>query len=121
PQAINAGLDMYMAPDSWKGLYKNTLAEVKSGEVLMSRLNDAVERILKVKFRLGLFDQGAPSEQPLGGKFEVIGSPEHRALAQRAVRESLVLLKNRDHLLPLDPNARILVAGDGANSIPKQS
>src|SRR5690625_496684 len=121
PQAINAGMDMYMAPDSWKGLYKNTLAEVKSGEIPMSRLNDAVARILRVKFRLGLFDQGAPSEQPLGGKFDVIGSPEHRALARRAVRESLVLLKNKDHLLPLDPTEHILVAGDGADNIPKQS
>ncbi|HET8555387.1 MAG TPA: exo 1,3/1,4-beta-D-glucan glucohydrolase [Rhodanobacteraceae bacterium] len=121
PQAINAGLDMYMAPDSWKGLYKHTLAEVKSGRIPMSRLDDAVARILRVKFRLGLFDQGAPSEQPLGGKFELVGSKAHRALARRAVRESLVLLKNKDHLLPLDPGQHILVAGDGANNIPKQS
>src|SRR5699024_7444015 len=121
PQAINAGLDMYMAPDSWKGLYKNTLAEVKSGRIPMARLDDAVARILRVKFRLGLFEQGAPSQQALGGKFKLVGSPQHRALARRAVRESLVLLKNRDHLLPLDPDQRILVAGDGADSITKQS
>ncbi|HET7267067.1 MAG TPA: glycoside hydrolase family 3 N-terminal domain-containing protein, partial [Oleiagrimonas sp.] len=121
PQAINAGLDMYMAPDSWKGLYKNTLAEVKSGRIPMARLDDAVARILRVKFRLGLFEQGAPSQQALGGKFKLIGSPQHRALARRAVRESLVLLKNRNHLLPLDPDQRILVAGDGADSITKQS
>ncbi len=121
PQAINAGLDMYMAPDSWKGLYKNTLKEVKSGVIPMSRLNDAVARILRVKFRLGLFDQGAPSQQPLGGKFKLIGSPAHRALARRAVRESLVLLKNQDHLLPINPKEHILVAGNSANSIPRQS
>ncbi len=121
PQAINAGLDMYMAPDSWRGLYEHTLAEVKSGVIPMARLDDAVARILRVKFRLGLFDQGAPSAQPLGGKFNLIGSAAHRALARRAVRESLVLLKNEHHLLPLDPKQHILVAGDGANSIPKQS
>jgi beta-glucosidase len=121
PSAINNGLDMFMAPDSWKGLYKNTLAEVKSGTIPMSRLDDAVARILRVKFRLGLFDQGAPSTQPLGGKFKLIGNSAHRAVARRAVRESLVLLKNRNHVLPLDPRENILVAGDGANSIPKQS
>lgn len=120
PQALNAGMDMYMAPDGWKGLYKNTIAEVKSGVIPMSRLNDAVARILRVKFRLGLFDQGVPSQQPLGGKFKVIGSPAHRALARRAVRESLVLLKNTDHLLPLNPGEHILVAGMGANNIPMQ-
>lgn len=121
PQAINAGMDMYMAPDSWKGLYKNTLAEVKSGVIPMSRLNDAVARILRVKMRLGLFSAGLPSKQPLGGDFDLIGSKAHRALARRAVRESLVLLKNQDHLLPLDPHQHILVVGDGANNIPKQS
>lgn len=121
PQAINAGLDMYMAPDSWRGLYEHTLAEVKSGAIPMARLDDAVARILRVKLRMGLFEAGAPSAQPLGGHFELIGSPAHRALARRAVRESLVLLKNARHLLPLDPKRRILVAGDGADNIPKQS
>jgi beta-glucosidase len=121
PQAIDAGLDMYMAPDSWRGLYQSMLAEVKSGVIPMARLDDAVARILRVKLRMGLFEAGLPSEQPLGGHFDLIGSPAHRALARRAVRESLVLLKNQDHLLPLDPHQRILVAGDGADNIPKQS
>ena len=122
PQAINAGLDMFMAPDSWRGLYRHTLAEVKSGTIPMARLDDAVARILRVKFRLGLFEQGAPSSQPLARRAaEVVGSPAHRALARRAVRESLVLLKNRNHLLPIDPRKRILVAGDGADSISRQS
>jgi beta-glucosidase len=120
PQAIDAGLDMYMAPDSWRGLYAHTLAEVKSGVIPMARLDDAVARILRVKMRLGLFHAGLPSKQPLGGHFELIGSAVHRALARRAVRESLVLLKNEHHLLPLDPHEHILVAGDGANNIPKQ-
>ena len=119
-QAYNAGADMLMAPDSWRGLYANTLREVESGTIPMRRLDDAVARILRVKLRLGLFDEGAPSSQPLAGKFDLIASPAHRALARRAVRESLVLLKNAHHLLPLDPKQRVLVAGDGANNIPKQ-
>ncbi|WP_457652873.1 glycoside hydrolase family 3 protein [Rhodocaloribacter sp.] len=119
--AFNAGIDMFMAPDSWKGLYENTLAQVKSGVISAERLHDAVRRILRVKFRAGLFEKGKPSSRPHAGAFDELGSPAHRALARRAVRESLVLLKNEGGLLPLDPHARILVAGDGANDIGKQS
>ena len=119
--AINAGLDMFMAPDTWRAVYTNTVAQVKSGEIPMARLDDAVTRILRVKMRLGLFEAGAPSKRALGGHFEQIGSPEHRALAREAVRESLVLLKNEDALLPLDPKAHVLVAGDGADDVGKQA
>ena len=119
--AINAGLDMFMAPDTWKGLYENTVKQVKSGEIPMARLDDAVTRILRVKMRLGLFEAGAPSKRALGGHFEQIGSAEHRALAREAVRESLVLLKNEHALLPLDPQAHVLVAGDGADDVGKQA
>lgn len=121
PIAYNAGMDMLMAPDSWKGLYEHTLAEVKSGTIPMARLDDAVARILRVKFRAGLFTAGLPSAQPLARRAgQVIGSPAHRALARRAVRESLVLLKNNGGLLPLDPRKRILVAGEGADNISRQ-
>ncbi len=119
--AINAGLDMFMAPDSWKGLYENTLKQVQSGEIPMSRLDDAVRRILRVKLRAHMFEKGAPSTRPLGGHFELLGSPEHRAVARQAVRESLVLLKNAHQLLPLSPKVNVLVAGDGADNISKQS
>ena len=120
--AYNAGLDMLEAPDSWKGLYRNTLAEVKSGAIPMSRVDDAVSRILRVKMRLGMFKQGLPSQNPLArSSAQVIGSAAHRAVARRAVRESLVLLKNNHALLPLDPRKRILVAGDGADNISKQN
>ena len=119
--AINAGLDIFMAPDSWKGLYDSTLAQAKSGEIPMARLDDAVRRILRVKLRAHLFEKGAPSTRPLAGRFELLGSPEHRAVARQAVRESLVLLKNQGHLLPLSPGANILVAGDGADNISKQA
>ena len=119
--AINAGLDMFMAPDTWKAVYDNTLAQVKSGAIPMARLDDAVTRILRVKMRLGLFEAGRPSQRALGGRFEQLGSAEHRALAREAVRKSLVLLKNEGGLLPLAPQSRVLVAGDGADDIGKQA
>lgn len=121
PASINAGLDMPMAPDSWKGMYESTLAAAKSGEITMARLDDAVARILRVKMRLGLFEAGKPSERALGGRFELLGAPEHREVAREAVRESLVLLKNNGGVLPLSPKQRILVAGDGAHNMTKQA
>ena len=121
PQAINAGLDIYMAPDSWKGIWESTLAGVKSGTIPMARLDDAVRRVLRVKFRAGIFDTSKPSARPYAGQFELLGSAEHRAVARQAVSESLVLLKNTGSVLPLRPGARILVAGDGADNIPKQA
>ena len=119
--AFNAGIDMFMVPQEWRGLYENTLAQVKSGEISAERLDDAVRRILRVKMRAGLFERGKPSSRPLGGKTEIFGSAEHRAVARRAVRQSLVLLKNNGGLLPLSPGARVLVAGDGADDIGKQT
>ena len=119
PQAINAGLDMFMAPDSWKELYDNTLAQAKSGEISMARIDDAVRRIIRVKVKSGLFDAG--HYDGVEGKFDRLAAPEHRAIAREAVRKSLVLLKNNGGVLPLKANARILVAGDGADNIGKQS
>jgi beta-glucosidase len=120
--AYNAGIDMLEAPDSWKGLYTNTLAEVKAGTIPMSRVDDAVTRILRVKMRLGTFEAGLPSANALAVKSaDVVGSPAHRALARRAVRESLVLLKNSHGALPIDPRKHLLVAGDGADNISRQN
>lgn len=114
--AFNAGLDMAMAPDSWKGLYESTLAHVRSGAIPMSRVDDSVRRILRVKFRAGLFDQNRPFEnQP-----SELGAPAHRALAREAVAQSLVLLKN-EGALPIKSSARVLVAGAGADNIGQQS
>jgi beta-glucosidase len=112
---------MFMAPDSWKGLYENTLKQVRSGEIPMARLDDAVRRILRVKLRAGLFEKPKPSKRAFAGQFALLGSPAHRAVARQAVRESLVLLKNNGNLLPLRPNSNVLVAGDGADDISKQS
>jgi beta-glucosidase len=122
PASINAGVDILMAPNAnWKELYANTLAQVKSGEIPAARLDDAVRRILRVKFRSGLFNKGLPSSRALAGQQQLIGSAEHRAVARQAVRESLVLLKNQQQLLPLAPQAKILVTGDGADNIGKQT
>jgi beta-glucosidase len=121
PAAVNAGLDMYMAPDSWRDLYKNTLMQARAGEIPTSHLDDAVRRVLRVKLRAHLLEEGRPSSRPLAGHFDLLGAPEHRAVARQAVRESLVLLKNAQHLLPLSPHSQVLVAGDGADNIAKQS
>lgn len=122
PATINAGLDMFMVPEpDWKTLYYNTLDQVREGVIPMSRVDDAVRRILRVKMRAGLFERGAPSTRALAGDEAVLGAPEHRAVARQTVRESLVLLKNNDQLLPLSPTANILVAGDGAHNIGKQA
>ena len=105
--AFNAGIDMFMAPDSWKPLYASTLAQVKSGEIPMARLDEAVRRILRVKVKTGLFNDSRPVE----GHLNELGSPAHRALAREAVRKSLVLLKNEGSVLPIRSGARVLVAG----------
>ena len=120
-QSLNAGLDMYMAPDSWKGLYESTLKHVKDGTVPMTRLDDAVRRILRVKIASGIFEKGAPSTRANAGNEKLLGLPEHKAIARQAVRESMVLLKNNGGLLPLDASKTIMVIGDGADNIAKTS
>jgi len=120
PQALLAGLDMYMAPDTWKSVWENLVAETRAGHIPMARVDDAVARILRVKFRLGLFDAPRPSARALSGQWALLGAPEHRAIAREAVRESLVLLKNNG-VLPLKPGMRLLVAGDAADDIARQS
>ncbi|NML07150.1 glycoside hydrolase family 3 protein [Sphingomonas sp. G-3-2-10] len=115
PQTFNAGLDMAMAPDSWKGLFESTVRHVRDGTIPMSRVDDAVRRILRVKARLGLFDPARPVEGT-----DALGKPEHRAVAREAVSKSIVLLKN-EGVLPLKSTANILVTGPGADSIGMQS
>jgi beta-glucosidase len=121
PDAINAGVDMFMVPEDWKAIWRNTLKQVKKGKIPMSRVDDAVRRILRVKIRMGLFEKGAPSTWAYAAQTEFLGAPEHRAIARQAVRESLVLLKNNGGLLPLDPSTTVLVAGRGADSIEMQT
>ena len=115
--SVNAGLDLYMAPDSWKGLYASLLAEAKSGAVPAARIDDAVRRILRVKAKLGLL--GSKVERRLDPTR--IGAPEHLALAREAVAKSLVLLKNNGSILPIKAGAKVLVTGPGADSIAMQA
>ena len=70
--SLNNGVDMFMAPDSWEELYANTLAQVKSGEIAMARLDQAVGRILRVKMRAGLFDAGLPSARKYSARYELL-------------------------------------------------
>lgn len=119
--AFNAGVDLYMAPDSWKGLYDSLLRQVRSGEISQARLDDAVRRILRVKAKAGLLGGVAPKRRAFAGRYGELGAPAHRALAREAVRKSLVLLKNNGGVLPLRPAGRILVAGSGADDIARQS
>lgn len=119
--ALNAGLDMYMVPNDWKALLANTITQVETGEIPMARLEDAVRRILRAKIKFGLFEMGKPSTRKYAGDYSILGAPTHRATVRQAVRESLVLLKNNNGLLPLSAGANVLVAGDGADSISKQA
>jgi beta-glucosidase len=117
PAAINAGVDMLMAPDAWQPLYRNLLDEARSGVIPRARIDDAVRRILRVKARAGLLVPRPAQPHDLS----VLGSAPHRELARQAVRESLVLLKNEAGLLPLAANTHVLVAGDAADDIGRQS
>jgi beta-glucosidase len=120
--AFNAGVDVFNVPQDWRTLYGNMVREVKNGTISTARLDDAVRRVLRVKLRAGVFDEGRPSTRPHAGDAALLGAPVHRAVAREAVAESLVLLKNDAHVLPIDPRGhRILVAGAGADDIAKQS
>jgi beta-glucosidase len=116
-QAINAGIDLMMAPEEWKAFLANTTADVEAGRIPMSRIDDAVTRIIRVKLRAGLFGK-RPSSNPYAGRDKALDA---RDLARRAVRESLVLLKNEGPALPLQAGTRILVVGKAAESMSSQT
>lgn len=110
--AINAGIDMSMVP--YETSFCNDLKElVEEGRVPMSRIDDAVRRVLRLKFRLGLFDNPTWDTS----KYPLFGSKQHAAVALRAAEESEVLLKNDNNLLPLKKGTRILLTGPNANSM----
>lgn len=110
--AINAGIDMSMDPYDWK--FCTLLKElVEEGEVPMSRIDDAVRRVLRLKYRLNLFEKPYYDLKD----FPLFGSVEHAADALKAAEESLVLLKNTDGILPLEKGKKILVTGPNANSM----
>lgn len=118
PEAINAGIDLVMVSDDWKRFIAATVDDVRAGRIPMSRIDDAVSRIIRVKLKAGLFN-ASPAAGPHPDESVLNGSAV-RELARRAVRESLVLLKN-DGALPLRRTGKILVVGEGADSLPMQA
>jgi beta-glucosidase len=115
--AINAGVDMYMGKE-YRNFYTLLTGAVDNGDVPMARIDDAVSRILRAKFTLGLFEHPYADPQALSR----VGSSEHRALAREAVRQSLVLLKNENHVLPIAKDTPLIfVAGQAAEDIGLQS
>jgi len=112
---VNAGLDMLMVPEKWKQFIVVLKKHVQNGVVPMERIDDAVRRILTVKFAYGLFDKPRPAER-YWSNHASFGSKEHREIAREAVRKSMVLLKNESAVLPLNKSERILVAGKNANN-----
>ena len=116
PEAFNSGVDIFMVPQEWEGLYWNTLAQVNSGIISEERLDDAVTRILKVKKYLGLFDNRVPHQF----NKNYLGDKDHINIARQAVRESLVLLKNQSSTLPLNPGNKFLIVGDQSKFIENQ-
>jgi beta-glucosidase len=119
--SINAGMDMVMVPDRYQLFFNTLKGLVEEGAIPLERIDDAVRRILRVKFAAGLFDNdwSPTADRSLEASF---GSDEHRAVARQAVRESLVVLENEGGLLPLAKDlGRIHVVGPGADDIGMQS
>ena len=124
-QSINAGIDMNMVPgslnpddNSYDDFIRLAIESVKEGSIPMERIDDAVSRILKIKKKLGLFDK--PIKAPKNT--DVVGSKKHRDLARKSVRKSLVLLKNKGDILPLNKDSgKITLVGEHADNIGYQS
>ena len=120
-QSINAGIDMNMVPgslnpddNSYDDFIRLAIESVKEGSISMKRIDDAVSRILRIKKKIGLFDK--PIKTPKNT--DVVGSKKHRDLARKSVRKSLVLLKNKGDILPLNKNTgKITLVGEHADNI----
>jgi len=112
-RAVNAGVDMIMVPIRYREFLSRLKALVTAGRIAPARIDDAVRRILRQKARFGLW------ERPFADRAltAAIGSPEHRAVAREAVRQSLVLLKNERAALPLRPGARVHLCGFRADDL----
>jgi len=118
--SINAGMDMAMEPENYRQFFTDLKELVEEGKVPMSRIDDAVTRILRVKFAMGLMnkDKSVFADRSLRKEF---GSAEHRKVAWQAVRQSLVLLKNDKKILPISKKTiRIHVAGKNADDLGNQ-
>ncbi|AZO96818.1 beta-glucosidase [Halocella sp. SP3-1] len=117
-KSVNAGIDMFMEPYDWKRFISTLKEAVVSGDISEDRINDAVSRILTIKFKAGKFAE--PFIDPKQVDFNVIGSSEHREAAREAVRKSLVLLKNKNGVLPISRSANIYLAGSNCDDIGSQ-
>ena len=115
-QGLEAGIDIFMFAKSWRTSMPGIIALVENGEVPESRIDDAVARILRMKIKLGLFSRPLSATACASS----VGSQEHRDLARQAVRESLVLLKNDNGVLPLSKQTKVVVVGSHANNIAYQ-
>jgi beta-glucosidase len=118
--SINAGMDMAMVPSRYRQFLETLKQLVEEGRIPMARIDDAVTRILRVKFAMGLMD---PKRSQLAdrGLHKTFGSAQHRRVAREAVRQSLVLLKNQNKVLPLKKTAaHIVVAGKSADDLGNQ-
>ena len=118
PESVNAGVDMFMVPFDFRAFVANTVADVDAGLIPISRIDDAVTRILRTKLRGGLFHLPKPSERQFANDQDAITD---RSLARRAVRELLVLLKNNDNVLPLPRDVKVLLVGKSGDSIQNQT
>lgn len=123
PAVVNAGNDILMVTSrsDWQAMYHNIIDQVADGTIPMTRIDDAVTRILRVKMRANLWEKPQPSQRTFAGDDSQLGKDEHRALARQAVSESLVLLKNEEQLLPLAKDKQILIAGSAIDDITKQT
>ncbi|HEY1406367.1 MAG TPA: glycoside hydrolase family 3 C-terminal domain-containing protein, partial [Spirochaetota bacterium] len=115
--AINAGIDMVMVPDRYESFIESMKSNIESNKISMSRIDDAVRRILKTKMMMGLFDRPYANRKLLSD----VGSPAHREVAREAVRKSVVLLKNEKNVLPIKPVTKtIYVVGKKSDDIGSQ-
>ena len=111
--AINAGIDMSMVPYEYEQFFNDLVQLVNEGEVSMERIDDAVKRILKLKFELDLFENPVTNYE----EYEDFGSKKHHQLAYKAASESITLLKNNNDILPLKGKPKILVTGPNGNNM----
>ncbi len=111
--AINSGIDMSMVPYEYEEFFDDLVQLVKEGEVSMERVDDAVKRILKLKFELDLFQNPVTNHE----EYEDFGSKKHHQLAYKAASESITLLKNNNDILPLNGKPKILVTGPNGNNM----
>ncbi len=118
-QSTNAGMDMFMVPNRYRELYTFLLELVKENRVSMARIDDAVMRVLRVKFAVGAMDK-TRSQLADRSLIAWVGSPQHRRVARECVRQSLVLLKNEQNILPLSKAQPVHLGGKVADDLGNQ-